>query len=411
MLKFINRIEGNLPYTEKNICIDAGGKNIILTGSNGCGKTSFITQIKNKIHLHCIDRKLSMKETIQKHITHFESEIKKHQRGTMQHTNAIQKLNAAQGEYDNIFNGIQISYSDANEFSALLAERKAIFSYFGASRQAKIEYAGGATRVATINNSHTNRDADDGSGNLFEQHLVNLKTRQSFAKTHDHDLELYNSIDEWFQMLEENISYLMEDDSFELIFDSNEFKFFLTQKGKSKYTLQTLSSGYSSIFSIISNLIMSAETYSISPKNIQGVVLVDEIDAHLHVSLQRKILPFLTQTYPAVQFIVTTHSPFVIGSLADSIVYDLSTQQQFEDLSNYSYEVIVEGLLRVPVVSISLENDVKQLSKLLNEDNKNLDVIKEIVDKLGPHEKKLDDEAAVFLLKARKIIIDYKEGA
>lgn len=45
-----------------------------------------------------------------------------------------------------------------------------------------------------------------------------------------------------------------------------------------------------------------------------GIVLIDEVDMHLHPSWQRKILPTLLETFPAVQFIVTTHSPLVIAN-------------------------------------------------------------------------------------------------
>ena len=45
--------------------------------------------------------------------------------------------------------------------------------------------------------------------------------------------------------------------------------------------------------------------------DVQGIALVDEIETHLHIDLQKKILPFLTNFFPKIQFIVTTHSPFV----------------------------------------------------------------------------------------------------
>jgi len=47
---------------------------------------------------------------------------------------------------------------------------------------------------------------------------------------------------------------------------------------------------------------------------IPGIVLIDEVDLHLHPSWQRTILPSLEQTFPNIQFIVTTHSPFVVQS-------------------------------------------------------------------------------------------------
>lgn len=49
----------------------------------------------------------------------------------------------------------------------------------------------------------------------------------------------------------------------------------------------------------------------------EGVVLIDEVDAHLHVSWQRRIGPWLTHHFPNVQFIVTTHSPFICQSAAE----------------------------------------------------------------------------------------------
>jgi len=47
---------------------------------------------------------------------------------------------------------------------------------------------------------------------------------------------------------------------------------------------------------------------------IPGIILIDEVDLHLHPSWQRTILPSLEQTFPNIQFIVTTHSPFVVQS-------------------------------------------------------------------------------------------------
>lgn len=53
------------------------------------------------------------------------------------------------------------------------------------------------------------------------------------------------------------------------------------------------------------------------------LVLVDELEAHLHAALQRSILPKLVKTFPAVQFIVSTHSPHVLSSVRDSSIYSL----------------------------------------------------------------------------------------
>jgi hypothetical protein len=52
-------------------------------------------------------------------------------------------------------------------------------------------------------------------------------------------------------------------------------------------------------------------------------VLFDEPENHLHPSLQRRIMPSLVDAFPDVQFIVATHSPFVVTSTPDSAVYVL----------------------------------------------------------------------------------------
>ncbi len=56
-----------------------------------------------------------------------------------------------------------------------------------------------------------------------------------------------------------------------------------------------------------------------------GIVLIDEIDLHLHPTWQRRVIPSLIQAFPAVQFVATTHSPFMIQSL-----YDLSEVQLWD---------------------------------------------------------------------------------
>lgn len=50
-------------------------------------------------------------------------------------------------------------------------------------------------------------------------------------------------------------------------------------------------------------------------KNIRGIVVIDEIDTHLHLELQYKVLPKLISMFPKIQFIITTHSPFFIAGM------------------------------------------------------------------------------------------------
>ena len=59
-------------------------------------------------------------------------------------------------------------------------------------------------------------------------------------------------------------------------------------------------------------------------KETEGVVLIDEIDMHLHPKWQRHIVNDFKRTFPKIQFIVTTHSPFVVQSLRSNEIIDLN---------------------------------------------------------------------------------------
>lgn len=61
-----------------------------------------------------------------------------------------------------------------------------------------------------------------------------------------------------------------------------------------------------------------------------GIVLVDEIETHLHLELQKKILDLLTTVFPNIQFVVSTHSPFILNSLENTVVYDLEEIAKLE---------------------------------------------------------------------------------
>ena len=88
----------------------------------------------------------------------------------------------------------------------------------------------------------------------------------------------------------------------------------------------------------------------ISPLHGQGVVLIDEIDLHLHPKWQRLILPKLLHLFPNVQFVVTTHSPFIIQSIKpeqtkiliikDGLVGEIESAYHYgRDIASIAYDL------------------------------------------------------------------------
>ena len=81
-------------------------------------------------------------------------------------------------------------------------------------------------------------------------------------------------------------------------------------------SIDNLSLGQSTLLNLFVNIIRHSGDYwqSVPLDQIQGIVVIDEIDVHLHTDLQHSVLPKLIQMFPKVQFILTTHSPmFLLG--------------------------------------------------------------------------------------------------
>lgn len=84
-----------------------------------------------------------------------------------------------------------------------------------------------------------------------------------------------------------------------------------------------------------------------------GVVLIDELDLHLHPKWQRTIVDNLRKTFPKVQFIATSHSPFIIQSLRSGELIDLNEVESAAQFQNQSIEDIVEKVQGVDLPQLS----------------------------------------------------------
>lgn len=111
----------------------------------------------------------------------------------------------------------------------------------------------------------------------------------------------------------------------QLVFDEDTFKFQILEVGREPFDFNTLSRGYAAVLDIVVDLIirMEKQTNRVFDFTIPGIVLIDEIETHLHLELQKRILELLTTIFPNIQFIVSTHSPFILNSLENVTIYDL----------------------------------------------------------------------------------------
>ncbi|MBC7822271.1 MAG: AAA family ATPase [Candidatus Parcubacteria bacterium] len=110
----------------------------------------------------------------------------------------------------------------------------------------------------------------------------------------------------------------------------------------------------------------------LDPLQGEGVVLIDEIELHLHPEWQRRIIPSLTQTFPNCQFIITTHSPQILGEIKNGIVYRLSSSPKgivAEKMQTYGRDSnqILEDIMDVSERSPTFKNDLRRLFRLIED--------------------------------------------
>lgn len=140
-----------------------------------------------------------------------------------------------------------------------------------------------------------------------------------------------------------------------------------------------LSAGYKNIVRITADIAYRA--IKLNPhlgedavKETEGVVLIDEIDMHLHPKWQRSIIADLKNTFPKIQFIVTTHSPFVVQSLESSEELILLDGDPLGDYKSLGIEEISKNMgVERPEVSkqyMNMKENAKKFLEILDEAEK-----------------------------------------
>lgn len=115
---------------------------------------------------------------------------------------------------------------------------------------------------------------------------------------------------------------------------------------------RTLSDGYRNMVAMVADIawrasVLNPQLLDRAPDYAEGVVLIDEIDLHLHPKWQRRVLSDLRRVFPRLQFIATTHSPFIVQSLEAGQLVNLDDQAGDIPYANESPEDIAENLMGV----------------------------------------------------------------
>ncbi|MBX3745151.1 MAG: AAA family ATPase [Verrucomicrobiae bacterium] len=131
--------------------------------------------------------------------------------------------------------------------------------------------------------------------------------------------------------------------------DRREIVVVLKQGKGGEVPYYSLSDGQRAMLSLVADLarkavILNPHLGHHAARKSPGVVLIDELDLHLHPKWQRQVVADLKRTFPAMQFICTTHSPFIIQSVAAGELIRLDGDVAPEEYADASIEDIAEAV-------------------------------------------------------------------
>ena len=349
-----------------NIVISLNPKqrqNLILTGKNGSGKTSLLVALQK--YLQAINDK-RYKDLIENYIPRLPAikECLKNAR-TEEERYEINDTNSyCLKKINQYADGVRVLFNDSEHLEALYEQGNFITAYFPDNRKTQFMKSQGVEDIKLDVSYRVSSEP----GQLLLKYLIHLKTQQAYARN-EGDIAVVDRIQQWFDRFTEALRILLDNDTIELQYDYKEYNFKIHQFGRNPFGLEELSDGYSSVIQIVSDLILRMDKNwllgdEISQYDTEGIVLIDEIETHLHIGLQKKIMPFLTQFFPKIQFIVTTHSPYILNSLSNAKVYDLENGMELEDLSAYSSDELAEGYFGADEYSEQIKEKIKRYQAL-----------------------------------------------
>lgn len=292
MIKTINT---NIPYTKINIDIKVDGKNLIIVGDNGSGKTNVLKEIFKtcKSGFHCLPEDVAFNE--------------------------MKLLFGGEGSF--------AEYRDKYMSNQFVLSFHDSFDLFD-------DQPSFVPREFLLKN-----DFADNLSEYLPNCLFSLFVRKLMLRNEGKEENVMDGV-------LDDIQRLLIDDSLELYFCANSFSCKIKIDGGEPTSFNNLPSGYLSILSVYANLLLKCFSYNKSKKELEGLVFIDNLGASLSPELQKQFMPFLTELFPKIQFICTTHSVFVLQSMKDTTIYNLSTQTEIKDgFSYYSFESITNSLI------------------------------------------------------------------
>lgn len=362
---YIKQIQVNQILHLNGFTISLGDspKHLLITGQNGSGKTLLIKAIAEHLQLVCRDstaQRLSLDNKIDvwtNRLKNVNSEPEK--------VETKQILNSLTEQKRQYFGKVQVEFNDVLAMTDAYGNNDFILAYYETFRNPKFE------EVHSIEKPDLTRPNDLSRNKVgqFLKFLADNKVQAALARN-EGNLQDAENINNWFNSFRDVLRNLFSDSKLELDFDYTDYSFYINSFGK-KFKFTQLSAGYAAALDIVADLILRMQKPGslVRAYDKPGIVLIDEPETHLHLALQRQIMPILTKLFPSVQFIVATHSPFILSSLPNAVAYDLEHREELADLTEYSYGALAEGYFGVEMASGDLTARISRLETLVAKEN------------------------------------------
>lgn len=339
--------------------------NLIITGKNGSGKTSLLRAISAQLNYLTTEGDF---EELKHNI-----EVLENNKKSLEKNNASENEIAKNDEYlqrflkqyVNATCGIELDFSVSETgVKTHFIEGDFIVAFYEANRKFDVPSPKHVEKIVLKNNY----SIKESPRSEFIKYILDLKVTEALLKNSG-KTEKADKIGQWFDNFENVLKKIFQDDTTELRFDEDSFKFSIKQRGREEFSFQELSDGYAAILDIVVDMMVRMENHTNGSFDFDmpGIVLIDEIETHLHIELQKNIFYLLTTFFPNVQFIITTHSPFIISGAEDATLYDLENQTLVRDgLTNLSYDGIVTGYFNADNLSRELRNKFERYKELVS---------------------------------------------
>ena len=362
---FIKNIHINKLFHLENIDISIANEkypHLIITGKNGSGKTvllnavsTFFDMIKDDTSLGFL-KLISSEEFWEKELSRRLNEVDKAPARTM--------LDHYKERVELMYGKVNVQFLNVGTVIEKYNKGEFIFAFYQADRKVKMLEPKNPTKPQY----NKKGNVKDTATSQFLNFLSDLKIQEALARN-EKQIQDADEIKNWFVEFEKLLQQIFQDEALKLEFNYKDYSFKICTEGK-RFKFTELSDGFAAALDIVADLILKMQDKDSLTRAYEkeGIVLIDEIETHLHLGLQKIIMPLLTQVFPNIQFIVTTHSPFVLSSMPNAVAYDLEHREVLDDLTEYSYESLAEGYFGVKTQSSYAEMQLNTLKELLGKE-------------------------------------------